>query len=245
MMTDRIVVGTGWCGFPEGHNNPLVSRRTQDGHWMERFWKSAIEAQIYPVKYFVYHSNCLVPISYPWPGMEIVNAIEDVKKQPHYQDWFASVLMAAMYAWMNKANLVYIEQDCLVRGLAGAIRWAKDYDHVYGYGDETSWRHEWAEHSFFWTKHEAIPWFIGQVWKAIDDVENRRWGGWPEVAMQLYLDPDIQDRAVGHWPFGYGRKRPIDLRRSQFFIQQPTDEEIDNVLTLIHEDARKRGAVEN
>lgn len=242
-MTDRIVVGTGWCAFPEGHNNPAVSRKTQDGTWLERTWRSAIQVQITPDRYLIYHSNCPIDLHYAlWPGFEAVHGIENVRNLPHHHDWFASVLMAAMYAWTNKASLVYIEQDCLVRGLAGAIKWARDYDHVFGFGPLASWREGWAEHSFFWTRHAALPWFIAKTIKAFQTVEATK--RWPEVAMaEAMMDATGFENfglKVATWPFGYGRKRPIDLREAQFYIQQPTDEELANVVRLIHEDAKRK-----
>ena len=87
----------------------------------------------------------------------------------------------------------------------------------------------WAECSLVWVRHNFLPTFIYRLMDsgfALLDGNGQK----PE---QLWMELFALNCTV--WPFGYGRKRPIDFTKPVFYAQQLTDSEIVSFQRAIHE----------
>lgn len=232
---NNIIIGTGWCAREEGHNNPKVSKILQQPDYLDKVWRAYIEAFVKPYKYFLYVSNCdIKPKLSMWMrrNCETVRNVKPERGQDHRHDWCASLMMGAEYALCNGCDFVYIEQDCLVYGLDKALEWAygQNANIAYGFGENCSFYKGWSESSFFYVHNGFLPFFL--------DLFNRsRVHEWtkspvPEVwwTNMFTRIVDWHVFRVKHWPFGYGRKRPIDFDEEVFYAQQLTDGELNNFM---------------
>jgi len=134
-------------------------------------------------------------------------------------DWWSSFLFGAMYAYNNNMHLVYIEQDCLVKGLDKAVEFAIDSGKsmFYGYG-EYSFQKGWAEQSFVFVKNTVLNNVINRILYCEVDREPR------PLPEQLFHE--LFNDAFTEWPFGYGRKPVTDWDAPIFYKQQITQEEL-------------------
>ena len=225
-MGNEIVIATGWysSGKP---TNPHTSARCYKDDWLNA-WYEFHEMQLSVKAFSLYASQCAVLPSYEarlcFQNISFAQLANDEYHTRH--DWWSSVLSGAMYAYNNNLHFVYIEQDCLVKGLDKAIKWAIDTDFpiYYGYGDNSSFRYGWAENSFMFVRKGFLPTFISLIINSQADRAVR-----PILEMifhELFMD------YFKPWPFGHGRLPVSDWSLDCFYKQQLTDNEIDNFLAL-------------
>jgi len=231
-----LIISTGWYADNRGHNNPGASKMLYRPDWFGKYWfpmiSMSMELEKLPEALFVYESNCEVrcdlteiPVTV---HVERVRNLTPAIQQDHRHDWFCSVMMGAEYALCNGCDLVYIEQDCFVKGLWKAIAYAQGIGHIYGYGRECSMGSGWAENSFMYVANDFLPEFLMVL-------NNRRWfegkgSPMPEVMWhEVFKNYD----EVSFWPFGVGRKRPIPWEDEIYFAQQLTDGEIEKFAEVL------------
>jgi hypothetical protein len=233
----RLCIGTGWCVSADQaqYCNPNRSKLTFDERWLSQYWKPYIERYVTPEKYVIYISNSRVYPIIQWDQdkdrIEVVHGFDPVETLDHRHDFFASVLLGAQYALLNAMDYVYIEQDCLVKGLDRALAWARDKRLCYGYGDKCCYSAGWAAQSFMWVRNDFLPEFIGRlnVDRCFDSAQQP--GGEP-VAVPEVIFHYIFKAVASFWPFGYDRKRPpgFSLDEEMFFVQQCSDLEIEYLM---------------
>ena len=193
--------------------------------WSERFYDKNylveirypyIEGQIDDYVNFIYMSGVKNSIDPTLSGHEIVVRGQDHEYKKGF-DSFVGMAVAAQYAYSNGMDYLYIEHDCLVRGLHQIVEWAKGKRICYGYG-EYSFFEGWAEQSLLFADHEFIPEFLKRLNGSNISTEQ---GVFREVVFHnLFKD------VFTAWPMGYGRKRPIDFLKWNIYAQQLTDEEL-------------------
>ena len=219
-----MIIGTGWCAHKDGRaNNKGTSKKCYRNDFLVNTWKSSIEKTVIPAGYFVYSSNCAMPTLLDSNMQSIMNLCP-VEKQLHCHDSQGSRVMGAQFALINGCNFLYVEQDCLVYGLDKILEFAKDKKIVYGY-DEWSWQIGWAEDSLLYISKDYLCKYItlSNENKLVDNISTT-----PEIDFQRVFSADAD-----YWPFGFGRKRPIDFTQKCFYAQQLNDEELDLFLELI------------
>jgi hypothetical protein len=215
---NKLCVSSGWCAFEEPRNNSMGSHAQYAPDYLNNVWRKQIEKYIKPDKYFIYGSKCPVDFTFhEWDHIYVESA-NDVRTQSHHIDWSASVVLPAQYALINKMDLLFIEQDCLVRGLDKALEFAQGKKICYG-DDNFSYAQGWAEHSLLWVSYDYLKTFIhkmNDVWDTIQVLE---------VFFYRAFKEDFTP-----WPFGFGRKRPIDFSQPILYAQQLKDFEINEFI---------------
>lgn len=224
----NLLVSTNWCAHADGRaNNPNTSKRMYDKNYLGDIWWRHVADKIEIIEgetaCFVYESRCDRPTSWPtdpmYTEMLLCNQAK-VEEQNHAHDVYAGMTMAAQYALVNGMDWLYIEQDCLVYGLDKVLKFTEGKKMCIG-GGEYAWQPGWAEESLMWVSNEYLPTFIQKI-NAVRLYETEKI---PEpIVMQMFKD----DATL--WPFGYGRKRPIDFDQEVFYAQQLSDEELDKFI---------------
>lgn len=226
----KVIISTGWYAenVPERNRtvkNEGVSKRLFDRDYLINIWRPYILRFIQPAGFLVYLSGDVYPRTQPM-DMEFILSRRP-KDQNKHNDHAASMLMGAYYAYLNECDFMYIEQDCLVYGLDRALESVQDKSICFG-GGEFECSQGWAENSFVYVSYNFIPEFIERQndikFHAFKDGEYRQT---PEITFNdLYA-------GFAHWPFGYGRKRPIDFNQKVFYAQKLTDPELDEFLRKV------------
>jgi len=191
-----------------------------------RTWTAYHEKQLDICKWIYYVSDCevLPNVSNELTNTEVIYSAGNHGLNVHSHDAHASMLVPATYAYCNEMNFIYIEQDCLVKGLDSAIKWASDKDLCYGYG-KWSLSLGWAEQCFIWVRYEYIPMFVYLCMKS--NIMN------VDVHRKVIPEPmfhGLFKNIVTPWPFGVGRKRPIGFNDDIVYAQQLTDNELNEFL---------------
>ena len=220
MRDCNICIGTGWYADHKGHNNPQRSALQISPEWFSKYWVPNILKYINPMQFHFYLSNCEILPSgiYGMERTQIVMGHVQAVKMAHSHDCHAAIMTGAMYAWCNNLDYLFIEQDCMVKGLDKILDFAKDKDLCYGFG-EYSYLPGWAEYSLIYVDHADLIGFISNFIHS--PIINMIMPDWPEVEFQRLFGYDFTA-----WPFGYGRKRPIDFNQPMCYAQQLTDNEI-------------------
>ena len=224
-----LCIATGWCAHNSGHNNPQRSKLQNSPQWLADYWMPHIVAQVTPDAWMFYVSNCeIMPRDiYGLKSAEFVFAKTPAIELSYRHDWAASITMGAVYAYTNNMDYLYIEQDCLAHNIPAVVDYAKDHRVCYGYG-EYSLYGGWAENSLTWCRWDALPDFIARMMASrIKECDGNA------EKIETIFHRYFQDIA-GFWPFGYGRKRPINFDDSVFYAQQLTDGEIRGFQNAIH-----------
>lgn len=221
-----VCVGTGWYADSKGHNNRQVDPRMQSVNYLRNIWYPHITKQIDPSACVIYQSDCeLKAFVVHEKKVTVMQGVRPAN-QPKHNDAAASMMASAMFAYCNQLDFVFIEQDCLVWGLREAILWARGKDIVYGvtpYSDDLSR----GENSFVFISYEYISEFLNIMFR----LKWHIWGidkDFPECIWD-----DTFKQVGARWPFGYGRKRPINFDLPMFYAQQLTDVELKQFLTLL------------
>jgi len=214
-----ICVGTGWYSDSKGHNNKNVSTEMQGCNYLKNVWLQHIKRQIYAAAFVIYQSDCENKIfMVPEKNINVIQGLRPPTQHKH-NDAAASMMASAMYAYCNEMSLVFIEQDCLVFGLRGAIEWARGKSIVYGttpYADDLSR----GENSFVFINYEFMPTFFERMFRLNWHVWDKS-RDFPEVIWN-----DTFKEVGTRWPFGFGRRRPINFELPMFYAQQLTDVEL-------------------
>ncbi len=208
---------TGWCAFREQRRFNLGDGSVYAFDYLDKVFFPYHMKQVNFDARFVYESKSDIDPYYNNDIPENVRSIIYAKNLKHEFGWYASVLMGAQYSIVNNCDMVYVEQDCLVYGLKEALDWAKGKKIVYGFGD-VSWCPGWAEQSFIYVSHEYLGAFLS-ILNGCRIHENDR--VLPEISWHT-LFKGVAD----FWPFGFGRKRPVDFNGNVFYAQQLRSEEI-------------------
>lgn len=133
---------------------------------------------------------------------------DEPKTARHYNSQIG-LLQLALLAEEKKADLVYIEQDCLICGLDKAIEQSQSSKIRFG-GKEFALHNNWAEQSFIYVNNYFLDTFINKMFY------SKLWkNGAPEPKFNQMFKNDCD-----YWEFGYGRVRPIDYEKEMFYAQQ-------------------------
>jgi len=216
---DNLCIATGWHsnGVPA---NPMTAIDVYRPDWLVK-WDELNHLPV-AVPKILYISECSVM---PYDtALELFNSVNyAVLANSYYHtrhDWSSSMLTGMMYAYNNNLDLVYIEQDCLVKNVAKAVQWARGNaaKMVYGFG-EVSYSPTWAEHCFVYISRNYVE---DALIKALYYKIDREAKVFIEVLWhELYREDSI------YWPFGYGRKRVLDWNTDVFYKQQITSEDLE------------------
>ena len=200
--------------------------------WSETFYRPnyltsirhrVIDKQIKDYVNFIYLSGCKNSIDPLLLGTEITVRGQDHEFKKGY-DSFVGMAAAVQYAYSNGMDYLYIEHDCLVHGLDKILSWAKGKRICYGYG-EYSFFPGWAEQSLVYMDHAFLPEFLIRLNNTNITTEQG-------VVREIVWQKTFED-VFTPWPFGYGRKRPINFTDEVFYAQQLTDQELKNILEYL------------
>ena len=229
-MSKPLIIGTGWCAHADGHaNNKNSSKWMYAPEWLDTWWnyhrRQLFEMSTTYDDPFIYMSDCAVIPNLGW-NFETIYSLGNHDLSIHSHDSQVAIIAGAQYAYCNECDFVYIEQDCLIRGLGKAIEWARDNEAKIAYGSgRWSMFPGWAEHSFIYVSYDYLPKFVFKMMNSdikFNDSKGRE-------VVELTFNRLFKDDAT-FWPFGYGRRRPIDFDQDVFYAQQLTDAEIEEFL---------------
>jgi hypothetical protein len=210
-----VCISTGWYsdGTPtNSHTAPELYK----ADWLNE-WRELNGLHGENVAFSVYASKCAVAPVVNWANVHQAVLPTDYFFRRH--DWASSLITGALYAYNNNLDLLYIEQDCLVKNVDYVLDWARSEraNIVYGYG-VYSFKPGWSEQCLIYIAREYLSHFIVQF---IGMKLDRQTFDFPEVIFhRLYKDD------ADFWPFGYGRKPVDDWSGECFYKQQITPEEL-------------------
>jgi len=220
----NTVIATGWC---VDNNRPKIhtpSKRVYEPEWFST-WHNYHYKQGGGL-YCVYESLSDQKLQLIESSLfdQHIKARVNFKDLPGRHDWVASFLAGCQSALFNNSHLVYIEQDCLVKGLGDIIEISEDYvDNIaYGFGDY-SFQTGWAETSFIYVHNSFLKETIIRILGS-DILETSQ-------PIEPIFHNLFKDKFIA-WPFGYGRVRPIDFNEKIYYAQQMNDEEINKTLNI-------------
>lgn len=222
----KLLVGTGWCAWNKGHNDPRRSSKQNESIYLAKYWLQAITNQLMPSAACIYHSQCDIGAK----NEALDNFFDSVScapapanELPYRHDWAASNITAAAYAYANDMDYLFVEQDCLVVGLDKAVTIAREKGGIwYGYGENASYRPGWAENCLIYVDNALLLAFI-RAMHAIKDTPD----GEPFLEQRFHEELSRCEGNIHYWPFGCGRLRPIPWDEDVFYAQHLTDEELD------------------
>ena len=217
---NKIIIGTGWCvdkNRPERHT---PSKQVYKADWLYK-WNFHHRNDMPESGVCLYESKSDIETAQWFDRCHIKSGV-DFRELPGRHDWVASFVMGLNYALFQKSNYIYIEQDCLVCGLKNIIAWSeKNVKSIaYGYG-KYSFQPGWAEISLVYVDYEFLHEAIIRMIES--DIMNTTQPIEP-IFHNIFSDN------LTAWPFGYGRKRPINFDDKMYYAQQMTDEEIEKML---------------
>lgn len=229
---NNLLIATGWHSDGTGHRSKWNrSKQCTEPDWLMGIWLHYIERYIKPAKYHVYISNCSVLPNIVGDKFEYnFGHVKSELLDPRH-DFQCSVLMGAMYAYLNGFDFCYVEQDCLIYHIDKALEFAKDHKICFGFGDGISLNRGWAEQCFMWVRNDYLPTFIERG--CHQRIHESNGLPVPEVQWMALYGTDFTA-----WPVGYGRKRPADFwkwapdKLDWWFLQQITDDDINKFLWL-------------
>lgn len=146
--------------------------------------------------------------------------------------WTRGFLNGAFYAFMNDADYVYIEQDCLIYGSniiedTLAIMNQDNIDYCHG-----TWEHAYkVEQSFVIIRKEAILKFIS-IYCSFDESDRQMRPELKFLKMGDSLSSINGNLVFKELSFGYGRRRPIDFSDNKLYCQHLNKEELIRFLDL-------------
>ena len=216
-MNEKICLSTGWYSNGKPTNKKSAPKMYDSG-WFRK-WRAFHKTSMLFDATTLYESNCQYQV-HPYLSQAFTAHALGTKTEYHTRhDWWSSFLFGAMYAYSNNMHLVYIEQDCLVKGLDKAVELAIESDKpmFYGYG-EYSFQKGWAEHSFVFVKNTFVDIAISRILDCKLDREAR--------PLPEKLFHSMFNDAFTPWPFGYGRKPVADWDSPILYKQQITPEEL-------------------
>jgi hypothetical protein len=154
------------------------------------------------------------------------------KSHHAFTGWSASVMALALLAYIDEADFVYRESDCLAFGpwVAQLYRDCGDHGWVFGQKMKSA---PWmaCAQSLFMVKHSMIPNFVRGF--LINGPENDR----ARIGETRFIRMEDTLGRAGRLSFGVDRERPIPWDAPAFYFQQPTRAELEeaarrNLITL-------------
>ena len=222
---NKLCIATSWYADIEGDlaNHPRRSLNCLDEKWLSKIWFQSIKTQIKTDFFsFLHLSRCnvLPIISKPMisQGIQINYSTVDTSQLDHRYEYHAAIVGAAVFAYYNMMDFLYVEQDCLVLGLEKIIESELTADIRYGYG-EYSFLYGWAETSLLYVSFKFLKEFIGRM--IASEIHTTKNPIAPEKTFHELFSGDVHP-----WGFGYGRKKNIDFTDPILYFQQPTYDEI-------------------
>ena len=220
-MTSNLTIATGWCVNKDRPQSIVRGHLVYKYDWMRK-WLAYHKRQT-RADFFLYESfSDFMPDAKGFDN--IVHAAIHFKDLPFRHDWAASFIVGMQYAFLQGNHFLYIEQDCLVTGIPGLINWALTNSPKisYGYG-EFSYMTGWAEMSCVFVKKSYLVEAITRMNESgIKD--NSGTPIFETVFHQIFSDSLVP------WPFGYGRKRPINFDDPIWYGHQMSDEQIEHII---------------
>jgi len=222
----KVVIGTGWYADEKGHNNKNVALYVQNSTFFREMWIPHIRKQLKEQlgAIVIYQSDCTRKIFST--GDKDVILIQGLRApdQHHHNDSGATQMSGAMYALCNEMDYVFVEQDCFILGFSGALSWARQNFvsvafSMHNYSQDLSR----GEHCFMYVSYEYLKTYITKLM-------NANWHKWDEGRgfPELHV-VDMFGNDAARWPFGYGRKRPINWNDHILYLQQPTEDDLKHV----------------
>lgn len=142
------------------------------------------------------------------------------KSHHDFTGWSASVLALAMLAYIDEADFIYRESDCLAFGPWVTRMYRDCGDHGWVFGPKmTSAPWMACAQSLFLVKHATIPQFIRTFLLHGNENERNRIGETRFVKMETVMP-------AGRLSFGVDRMRPIPWDDEVWYFQQPTAAEL-------------------
>lgn len=137
-----------------------------------------------------------------------------------FTGWSASVMALAMLAYIDEADFVYRESDCLAFGpwVTRLYRDCGDRGWVFG-PKMTAAPWMACAQSIFLVKHATIPWFVRTFLAEGPENDRERIGETRFVRMERGMP-------AARLSFGVDRMRPIPWDDEVFYFQQPTRDDI-------------------
>jgi hypothetical protein len=241
-MTRPYIVGTGWwCDGSRTHagsvqagidSTPLLRAPEFFG-----LWHAFVDHYTRPEKIVIIDSASPVQ-----PALPDDDRIEIVRLNRNYGHAMEAEprgsmsgverchLSLAAYAYVNDYDLVYVEQDCLVKGdgwVESSFGKLERGKIMYGSGRGTP---QPMQQSVMLFRHAYLPTVIGRVGAAwdrfrrgrwFDPLGSRRFGASPEKRWHYVFRGDVD------WlPFDGGRKRPLDFSQAYLYAQHWSDSEL-------------------
>lgn len=150
------------------------------------------------------------------------------EKKYEFSGWSASMAALAMLAYVDEADFLYKEEDCLAFG-----PWVKRMYEDMGTGDMVfGHRHTsppWmpASQSLFLVRHSFIPKFVGTYLLMGKDGDLSNLGEQKFVNIERIFGKE----KIKRLSFGVDRERPLPCNNEVWYGQQFTQNEMDNLKT--------------
>jgi len=224
----KVAVTVGWYADSKGHNNTKVTSQVQTASFLKDTWMPHIRKQLaeHLGALVIYQSDCEITAWIPPENDVVVIRGQRSPTQHHHNDSGATQMTGAMYAYCNEMDFMFIEQDCFVVGLLGAYNWARQNNVNIAFSTTPHLQDlSRGEHCFTFVSYKYLPTYIDKLlatqWHSWDTGR-----GFPELKIEELFICDGK-----RWPFGYGRIRPINWNAPIFYFQQPTLEELQQVIS--------------
>lgn len=153
------------------------------------------------------------------------------QSRPHaHTGWTASMIALAMLAYVDEADFLYKEQDCIEVGPCReqAYKDMGDGDMVFG-GRQTSAPWMRSSQAFFLVRHSFIPTLVSRY---LAMGRDRVVLGEDKFAR---LEDEFGTSRIRRLSFGVDRCRPIPWDNPPLYFQQPSDEDLN--------EAQRRGVI--
>jgi len=233
---NKLLIASSWfASIHREHNNHLRSNKFYDPLWFNDYWIPYINRYINNYDLYFYISNCTI-----LPDMKsLINnydisinyniAIDNSEEKRHQNDYHSGLMMSAQYALCNQKNLLWIEHDCLVRGLDWFLDWFKDKKISFGCSKKCSAycnnTNKWAAQSLIWVRNDYLPEFLCRLNKS--RLHEGTGTPVPEIIFYELFKDDVDLFPAN---IGYDRQRPIDFSDKIAFVQQFSDDELEKYL---------------
>ena len=223
---NNLLIGSSW--YSDGHQgNFNRTKKYVEPNWIIDYWLPYIRRYIEEPYIYIYISNCIVLPSLP-NDIDYNMHLDDSMKLDHRNNYHAALMMSSQFALCNSRNLLWIEGDCLVKGLDKVLEWCEDKAFSYGCSKKCSYRKGWAAQSLIWVRNDYLPEFVCRLNKS--RIHESTGFPLPEAVFhQLFKD----DVILFPPEWGYDRNKKINWDDDVLFIQQMNDRRLNRMLQQI------------
>jgi len=216
-MPNNLIIGTSFCSLNNYSGHSHVSKQCYSDSWLRTIWREQIEKYIVPAIYYVYVSagSDIYPIIDK--GFEYNVSLNDVHTLDHRYHYHAALLQGTIYAYNNDCNFLWIESDCMIRGLDKLYNEIQASNIAYGFG-RSSYNQGWASQSVIFVNNKYLSEFINKIIRS--NIQKSTIGMPEKIFHEIFKDEGYLI------PYGYDRKRPIKWDDPIFWEQQINDYEI-------------------